>query len=291
MNRLKAFAIVIFLMAFLTVGCPDPSKRADELMAKQGVNRLRRPNDYIQPGGIITVDNGRAIYSDNMFDYVEVKNPEGSYPIFPGNEKFPSMTDEKSMSADIALNFLDSFLPVKISNKISLTANVKIQGADAKTRRLKVPDINRFMKRREGVEFNKEMAAKIRGGKKVFIVYQTLSANKFSLVADAGHDIAASAKIGEIKPLFEGAEPKFSWKKTSATGIEIEGDTFYVFAVKVGRLSCDETLICSIDETDFPKLGVLGGEEDNKYVNTIFGNINKVAGVTVMDFPSIELEP
>ncbi|MCI0391908.1 MAG: hypothetical protein MOB07_24465 [Acidobacteria bacterium] len=263
-RQLAGILSMSFLLVFLT-GCPDPNKRADEIMAKQGVNRLRKPNDYMQPGSVIVVKDKKAVYADNMVDYIEGP-PINDYPIQTGNEVIPKEEEQKGMTADVALKFLDSFLPVKVTGKMALTSEVKIDMTSAKVKRMKIQDVRRFLNRTESQSFKDQMLENINQGKEIYIGYQTYMANKIKLTASAGSDISTGAEIGKIAPLFEGAEPKFAWKKTSKTEIIIDGEGYYVFGVKTAKLSYDKnTKKWSIDETKFSPKGVLAVGTDNIY--------------------------
>jgi hypothetical protein len=154
----------------------------------------------------------------------------------------------------------------------------------AKVKRMRIPNLRKFLNRNESQPFTDQMLEEVNQGKSIYIAYQAYYANKFKLVASAGSDISASAQIGKINPLFEGAEPKFTWTKTSKTEIVIDGDGYYVFGVKTAKLSYDKAQgNWTIDETGFAPGGIRAAGTDNKYANAPTGD-------SPTDFGVLEIE-
>lgn len=280
------FGLVTILLGvlFLTA-CPDPDKRADEIFKKQGINRIRKPNDYMQPGSVIVVKDKKAVYADNMLDYLEGQpDPNNAFKLISGLAVIPASSGELAMKADIALKFLDTFLPVKASTKIALTSDVKLDMVNSKVKRLKVPDLQSFLNRAESLPFRNAMLDQINQGKNIFIAYETYITNKLKLTANAGTDISASAEVGKITPLFEGAEPKFSFTKKSKTEIIIDGDGYYIFGVKTAKLIFNkDTKLWSFDITNWVPSGVLAAGTDNQFAATLTGD-------SATDFQSVDIQ-
>ena len=284
-KRILIVSVTAFCLFFLT-GCPDPDKRADDIFKKQGINRVRVPNDYMQPGSVIVVKDKKAVYADNMLDYlVSQPDPNQAFKIQAGLAVVPASSGETAMGVDLALKFLDSFLPVKVSGKMALTSDVKLDLVNAKIKRLKVPDLQGFLNKADSLPFRNAMMEQINQGKSVFVAYETYITNKLKLTANAGTDISTSAEIDKITPLFESSQPKFTFTKKSKTEIVIDGDGFYIFGVKTAKLTFDKSKnLWSFDITNFAPTGVLGaGSDDNKFAASM-------TGTSPTDFQVVDIE-
>ena len=259
------------MLVFCTTGCPDPDKRADELFAKQALNRLRTPNDFMQPGSVIIMRGGKAVYADNVTDYIG--GPEDyAFNLIAGNQKIPAMTSETGMEASTALKFLDSVLPVKVSGSLKIGGKVKLELVSAQIKRIPVPKIKDFLRSKASESFRLAMKEEFAKGNNIYIGYQTLSANSFDLEGESGVDIAPKVTIGKAEAIEEG-EATVKWTKTQKTKIKFEGDAYYVVALKAAKLSYDKANDrWDIDITNFPKTGTLSGDDDNKYAAAPSGN-------------------
>jgi hypothetical protein len=103
--------------------------------------------------------------------------------------------------------------------------------------------------------------------------YQTYTTNNLNLTADGGKDISVGATVGEVKPIFSGAEPKFTYKKTSKSAIVISGDTYYVFALRTGELVLNkQTKTLDFVETNFAPAGVLAAGTSDRFSSALVGD-------------------
>jgi hypothetical protein len=276
---------IIFIGLFFLTGCPDPDKQADEIFKKQGLNRVRVLNDYMQPGSVVVVKGKKAVYADNMMDYVETQpDPNRAFKLQAGAAVIPSGNNQTAMGVDVALKFLDSLLPVKASGKIALSSDVKLELVNAKSKRLRVPDLQSFLNSSASKAFRDSMLTQMNEGQSVFIAYEIYLTNKLKLTANAGSDISASAEIGKINPLFESSEPKFTFTKKSKTEIVIDGDTYYVFGLKTAKLKFNQARnTWSFDVTNFVPTGVLAAGTDDKFATSLTGD-------TPTDFKSVDIQ-
>lgn len=283
-RRSAQFCLVIGAVVFFTA-CPDPNKRADEIFKKQGINRVRVLNDYMQPGSVIVVKDKRAVYADNMMDYIENQpDPSKAFKIQAGAAVIPSSQGESAMTVDVGLKFLDSFLPVKASTKMNLTSDFKLELVNAKTKRLKVPDLQGFLNSSSSGPFRQSMQAELNSGKSVYVAYEVYLTNKLKLTSNAGTDIAASAEIGKVAPLFESAEPKFTYVKKTKTEVIIDGDAYYVFGLKTAKLKFNPANnTWNFDITNFVPTGVLAAGTDDKFAASLTGD-------TPTDFKTVDIE-
>ena len=258
------------LIVICCTACPDPDKRADELFAKQGLNRLRTPNDYIQPGSVILVRDKKVVYADNVTDYIG--SNEYKFEFISGNQKIPEMSAESGMDATAALKFLDSFLPVKVSNTLKIGGKVKLQLVSAQIKRIAVPKFKEFLRSRASESFRTAIKEELDKGNQIFIAYQTLSANNFDLESEGGVDISAEIDVGKSKEIQEG-KTTVKWTKTQKTKLKFDGDAYYVIALKAAKLSYNKASNSwDVDITNMPKTGTLSGEDDNVYANAPTGN-------------------
>jgi len=283
-HAIQALGLVVTTLGVIFfTGCPDPDKRADDIFKRQGINRVRVPNDYMEPGSVIVVKDKKAVYADNMLDYLEVPpDPSKAFKIQAGMAVVPASSGETAMGVDVALKFLDSFLPVKVSGKMALTSDVKLEMVNAKTKRLRVPDLQTFLNNPASLAFRNAMLAQMNQGKSVFVAYETYITNKLKLTANAGTDISTSAEIGKITPLFESSQPKFTFTKKSKTEVIIDGDGFYIFGVKTAKLTFDQSHnLWSFDITNFVPTGVLS--VDDKFASSM-------TGASKTDFEAVTIE-
>jgi hypothetical protein len=186
----------------------------------------------------------------------------------------PASSGETAMDGAVALKFLDSFLPVKVSGKVALTSEVKLDLFNVKLKRLKVPDLQIFLNDSQSLPFRNAMMFQINQGKSVFIVYETYTTNKIKLNANGRADISTMAEIGKITPLFEtSSEPHFTFTKTSRTEIVIDGDGFYNFGLKTAKLQFDQVRkLWSFEITNFAPAGVLAAGTDDKFAAALTGS-------------------
>lgn len=284
---MRTRTLLIVLVAFcslLGIGCEDPEQKADEYFRTQGLNRIRRPNDYMAPGSVLLVKKGSktGVYADNILDYIDEK-PSTEYSILSGNEVLPMATDQSGMKIEAALKFLDSMLPVKLSGNIHFTSEFKIEQTQAKISRIIVDQLKRFLSREHSKSFRDQMMMYMSKDISVYIAYQTYRANKLTLSATTNNDIAAEANVGVVNPILENGTPKFSWTKKSSTSLVIDGDSFYVFAVKTAKLTYDKaSKQWSIDITNWAPGGGLAAGTDDKYNYAPTGSNSK-------DFAPIEV--
>lgn len=261
---------LLVLIAMFTTGCPSPDQKADQIFKDQGLNRIRKPNDYMQPGSVIIVKDKRAIYADNITDYAASTTPTSPLPIISGAAVIGSHTDETGMDANTALKFLDTLLPISASAQMKLTSNVNIEMINAKVKRIKIPDINAFLGAPDSMPFRTAVRKYIQDGNRVFIGYETYVTNKLKLKSVTGQDISTGVTTDKAISLFAFGEQKFSYKKTSQTEIIINGDAFYNFALRTGELKLDTgTGLISFKPTEFAPRGVLAAGTDDRFSSSL----------------------
>lgn len=274
-----ALTLVLVLIIF-AVGCPDAEKAADAVFKKKGLSRLRTINDSIKVGSVILVKDGRAIYADNIIDYYD-----GTAPLTITTTESKSVISDfgtnTNMNASVAVDFLNSFLPVDVSGKIQLTSNAKLDQIAATVQRIKVPALQQYLADPKSKSFKDQMAQFVGQGYKVFISYEAYQSNKIKLVSSTGSDISANANILEIKPLVEGIKPSFSWVKNSKLSLDVNGDTNYTFALRTLKLKYKNNA-WSIEPGNFQESGVLAAGDKKFSYSPITDSQN--------DFPILDLD-
>lgn len=237
----KTLARLLVTTALLgTIGC-DPNQIVNDFFAKQGLNRLAVLRDDIQPGGLILVGKQGALYADNMLDYVN-SSDEVYIPISVrnGTSEFDavirSYQGDRNVKPAATLDFLKQVLPLSLSGSLKLSANVKLDQIEARVKRMKIPDIRKFLVSEAANGFKSELDTDLNQKQDPYLIYETWSTNKIKLVADGGNDISSSIKVGEVGKLISGASGEFTYTKIDKSTLEINGSKYYVFAVRTGKL-------------------------------------------------------
>ncbi|MCI0625488.1 MAG: hypothetical protein L0387_28230 [Acidobacteria bacterium] len=286
-NRLRVPVGGILVFVFLATAACDPEKIMNDYYAKMGLNRLAAPRDDIEPGGLILSKNNKALYADNMFDYVTAVDSANQYGITAlekigdFNAILKKYEGEKSLDAETAIKFLESLLPIKLGGKLNLTGKVNIEMVSAKVRRMKIPTIQTFLNRtKESEPFVEAVTSFLSDGNRTYLVYETWRTKKLKITGEGGKEISSNADIGKIMPLIDESSIKLSYKFKNKSELEITGDKFYVFAVRTGELvkgTSARTL--TFKPTSFQKpseWGIKSAGTDEQYSAPILGNFEGV---------------
>ena len=270
MNRMKTRLFLCLMLVFVATAC-DPNKILNDFFAKQGLNRLASLRDDIQPGGLILAGKQGALYADNMLDYVS-SSDEASIPISvrSGTSDFDAVIagykGDRKVNPSAALDFIKAVLPVSFSGKLNLTASVSLDQIEAKVKRMKIPDVQKFLVSDAANGFKAELDTEIKRNQTPYLAYEIWSTNKIKLTTDGGEDISTSMKVGEVGKV-SSANASFTYTKTDKTTLEISGSKYYVFAVRTGKLQKNGNSYEFV-ETDFVPpsgVGIKAAGTDVKY--------------------------
>lgn len=283
MKRTIGQALTICIVTVGLLSC-DPNQIVNDFFAKQGLNRLAVLRDDIQPGGLVLADKNGAVYADNILDYVN-SSDEVSIPITvrDGTSEFDavirSYAADRTVDPSATLNFVKQILPIDFSGEFKLTSNVSIDQINAKVRRMKIPDVRRFLASDAANGLKAEIDIDLRQKLTPYIIYEIWSTNKIKLVADGGKDISTSVTVGQIGKLVSGAKGSFTYKKTDKSTLEISGDKYYVFAIRTGKLEKNGNAIDFLQTKFVPPsgFGVKAAGTDTEYSSNVSDN-----GVTLL---------
>ena len=249
---MKRFLVLLPILFFLT-SC-DASKELDKAFANQGLARLNTPRTDFAPGAIILKGKKLTVEANNVTDYVPsssllVKNDDATNEI---DAILPKIASTKNIIPSLAADFVASSLPVNGSLNLKFTSNVNLDQVNCRISSVKIAELKTFLrdpKNASLVTALKEYAAEKAD---IYIAYEVWSASKFKFTSSTGTDISAEAKIGEVKPILTSADPKFTYSKTSSVGLDVSGDKFYPFALRLAKVEINpQTSAVSVTLTNF----------------------------------------
>ena len=239
----KGLTASVVVAAICLAAC-DATKALNTYFQDVGLNRLAMVRDDIQPGALIVSDKKNSLYANSMFDYT-VPEAGGSIPLTATvedrtadfNAALSKYSSERVMQPSAALGFIGSILPVDISGDLKFSAAVQIDLQNVKGQRLSIKSIEDYLASSSSRPLRDKVLAlrASNSGYSAYVVYEILRSNKMAIKTTDGSDIDASLKVGEIKPVSK-AELGLVYKKTKTSELELAGDRYYVFAVRVGAL-------------------------------------------------------
>jgi len=283
MKNKKRLAMLVLPLLVLASGC-DPNAVINKYFAKLGLNRLAVVRDDIKLGGLVLSNSKGAVYADNMLDYVSEDPGKVNISVTAGDQfsnyqaVIGSYKDDRSIDANAALDFLQTFLPINLKSDLSLKTSVSIDLINAKVTRMKVPSVQQFLGSTAGAPFRKAVADLTADGKtKAYLIFETWETNKLKITSSNNTDITDSIDVSKVK-IISSATGKFSLSRKSSSELELSGDKFYVFAVRTGQLQATNGGL-TFSPMNFvpPKdLGIKGAGGDDSYsapVNQDFGPV------------------
>jgi hypothetical protein len=238
----KMLAVLLLPLLFLASSGCDPNTVINKYFAKLGLNRLAVVRNDIKPGGLVLSNDKGAVYADNMLDYISVDPGSVNVSVTAGDQYsnyqavIGSYKDDRSIDANVALDFLQTFLPVNLKSDLSFKTSVSIDLIDAKVTRMKLPSIQQSLGSVAAEPFRKAVADFTADGKtKAYLVFETWETNKLKITSSNNTDITDSVDVSKIK-VISSATGKFSLTRKSSSELELSGDKFYIFAVRTGQL-------------------------------------------------------
>jgi len=229
------------------------------------------------------VSNNQALYADNMLDYTE-EGPAQDFSFSAQGVQdeyqavLRSYNSDRAIEPNIALGFIEKVLPISFSGNLKLSSKVHIDLVDATVKRLKIPTVKSFLATTGSKEFRNAVWEFSNEGSDVatYIVYETWRAKKIKITSENNQDISPSIKVGEVSSLVSSIDAKFKITRTSGSTLEIDGDRYYVFAVRTAQLVRGSSKpAVSLKVTNFTKpagWGIMGAGGDEKYSIAPLGN-------------------
>lgn len=243
---------LLFPLLFLT-SC-DSSKELDKAFAKQGLARLSAPRTDFAPGALILKGKKLTVSADNITDYV----PNSSLLLSTSDATrdveaiLPKLAVTKNINPTLASDFVASSLPISGSLNLKFTSSVSLDQVTCRIASVKIAALQAFLRDPHNADLAKTLKGFAAEHADIYIAYEVWSASKLKFSSTAGTDIAAEAKLGELKPLLKSADPKFTYSKTSAESIDISGDKYYPFALRLAKISINpQTDALNVTLTDF----------------------------------------
>jgi hypothetical protein len=183
---------------------------------------------------------------------------------------------DRSMNISVALKFIKTVLPIDPSANLDITGDVTIDLINAQAERMTPASVNKFLKDKVGDGLRNHLQD-LGSSIKPSIAYEIYKTNKLKITAKSSTNVGATIKADQIYPLGS-ANASFTYKRSGDHAIEIEGDHYYVFAIRTGRIILKNG-VYSLDITDF-KLpgdwGVKAAGTDEKYSAPLVGDYEPI---------------
>ncbi len=241
---LRAFEIfLLVVLASSLIGC-NPEEAIQQYFADKGLNPLAILRTDIQPGTLILVDkDGSAHRAGQLTDYLAEKDrtsttlpidncgsPQHCQGILNG------YTEERSMTASIALSFFQSLFQVNPKIDLGMTGKVRIDQLDSSFEKIKIADLKRFLGRRTSKPVVQEILTAIADGEKAYVAYEVHRAKRLTISSAEGKNIAPSLEAKAVGTIPVGGKVGLTYKKKSEQILVVESQQPYAFAVKTGEL-------------------------------------------------------
>ncbi len=259
--RLALTMIVLSIITVAVESC-DPEQMVSQYFKQLGINRLAIVRDDIRPGAVILVRGKDAIYDDNLLEYVNgASDAEADAAITSlnaisnYNAVIGQYTADRSMDISVALQFIKTVLPISPTANLDMSGNVTIDLINAQVERMSPASINKFLKSKANTDFVSHLQS-LGPSVKPNIAYEILTSSKLKITAKSSANIGASIKADQIYPLSSGSA-SFTYKRSGDHEIEIDGDHYYVFAIRTGRIIVSNGVYV-LDDTQFKLPGAWG---------------------------------
>ena len=216
------FAAVCALLLTACVG------DVDKFFAEKRLNRLGILRDDIQPGTLIIHSNGVAKSTDHVLDVA----PNATLPIRSFGAVLPSLTQNKTIDASVALQVIDAVLPLGLDGALKLSSNVKVSQTTAAGQRITETQMKTLLGSAEGAPLRSWILDRAKRRIPSFVVMETYRAKELTIVGETGKEVTTGLGVGQTKLLTKG-EAKFKVTRTKKEELSISGDKFYVFAVAI----------------------------------------------------------
>jgi len=272
-------------LSLTLLGC-DPEDLINGYFKQMGLTRLAVLQADVQPGTIILMKGSEAFLGDHVLDYVDQPlDPSHDYGTFGGSvrdevdailRKFSGST---ALSGKAAMSFLTSVFRLSPSLDLGLTGTVSIALPDARVRKMKVADLEKFLSRNESLTFQKKVYEWNQQGLSPYVAYEVYRAKSLKISSAEGKDVAPSLKANTITPLPIESNISVVYKKTVSNELIVAGDRYYAFAVRTAKLIVDTEQAVTVDRTDFvkpEKWGIKSAGTDDQYAAPLAKNFGPV---------------
>lgn len=282
-----SFSLMFLVCLSLTLlGC-DPEDLINGYFKQMGLTRLAVLQTDVQPGTVILMKGSEAFLGDHVLDYVDQRlNPSHDYAMFGGSAKdevdaiLRKFSGNTALSGKAAMSFLTSVFRLTPSLDLGLTGTVSIALPDAKVRKMKVADLEKFLSRNESLTFQKKVHEWKRQGLSPYVAYEVYRAKSLKILSAEGKDVAPSLKVNTVTPLPIEGSAAVAYKKTASNELLVAGNRYYAFAMRTAKLSVDAENTVTVDRTDFVKpeeWGIKSAGTDDQYAAPLVPDFKPVA--------------
>jgi hypothetical protein len=281
------FSVVLLVCLSLSLlGC-DPEDLINDYFRQMGLTRLAVLQTDVQPGTVILMKGSEAFLGDHVLDYVDTgANPSRDYGTFGGSAKddvdavLRKLSATTALSGKAAMSFLASVFQLSPSLDLGLTGMVSIALPDAKVRKMKVANLEKFLSRDDSLTFQKKVREWKLQGVTPYIAYEVYRAKSLKILSAEGKDVAPSLKANTVTPLPIEGTVTVTYKKTASNELLVAGNRYYAFAVRTAKLSVDSEQTVTVDRTEFVKpeeMGIKSAGTDDQYAAPLIKNFEPVA--------------
>lgn len=248
---MKKIALLL-LIVFALVSC-DVDKELDKAFASNGLARINAPRADYSPGAIILKGKKLTIPAGNISDYVK----KASMTVIDQNRTddvsaiLPKLKITKNINPTLASDLIASSIPINGSVNLKFTSNVDIDQISCKVSSIKIADLKNFLRDPNNAPLAHSLSDFDKEGAKIYIAYEVWKASSIKIRSSTGTNIDTEAKVGEVKPLLKSGDAKFSYSKTADKSLEISGDQFYPFALRLAKVTINPEGALDVTFTDF----------------------------------------
>lgn len=278
--------MLLICVSLTLLGC-DPEDLINDYFRQMGLTRLAVLQTDIQPGTLILMKGNEAFLGDHVLDYVDQSvDPSREYGTFGGSVKddvdavLRKFSANTALSGKTAMSFLASVFRLSPSLDLGLTGDVSISLPDAKVRKMKVANLEKFLSRNDSLTFQKKVREWKQQGVTPYIAYEVYRAKSLKVMSAEGKDVAPSLKANTVTPLPIEGNITVAYKKVASNELIVAGNRYYAFAVRTAQLNVDSEQSVTIDRTEFVKpkeWGIKSAGTDDQYAAPLMKNFEPVA--------------
>ena len=188
-------------------------------------------------------------------------------------------SSSKELSGKTAMSFVVNIFQLNPSVDFGLTGTVSIDLPDAKVRKMKVANVEKFLSRTDSQSFQKKVRDWLQQGLVPYVAYEVYRAKSLKLQSAEGKDIAPSLKANTVTPLPLEATQTVSYKKVASNELILAKNRYYAFAVRTAKLTVGAEQRVTVDRTEFVKpteWGVKSAGTDDQYAAPLMKSFGPV---------------
>lgn len=266
--------LLLVFLSFTLLAC-DPEDLINDYFRQMGLTRLAVIQTDVQPGTLILMRGKEAFLGDHILDYVDQHvDPSHDYGTFGGSAKddvdavLRKFAEKTALSGKVAMSFLVNVFRLTPSVDLGLTGTVSIALPDAKVRKMKVANLEKFLSRSDSLTFQKKVREWTQQGVTPYVAYEVYRAKSLQILSAEGTDVASSVKADTVTPLPIEGNLTVAYKKTASNELLVTGTRYYAFAVRTAKLTVDSEQTVTVDRTEFVKpkeWGIKSAGTDDQY--------------------------